>query len=128
MSFKIDPATGQVDMTSGDTGAIVMIAKRTDGEPWGEDDRAIFTLKGASGEEILYRIYPMEISGDTGVYVIQFANADTDNLSRGSYLWDVRYVVDPVYSDDGERIIDGDQVVTPMQNMVFNVTKAQVEV
>lgn len=118
---------GTVEMTAGDTGAIDVEAVLTGGE-WGEDDRAVFTIRNTRGDEVMYRIYEMEIDGGTGTFTIAFRNQDTDSLPRGMYYWDVRYVIDPVYNADETRIVDGAQVITPVENIGITITKAATEV
>ena len=58
--------------------------------------------------------------GKANKFPVVFYNHDTDNLSPGSYTWDVRYVIHPYYDDNG-RIVDGNQVITPNAPMSMNL-------
>ena len=107
--FDID-AAGNIRMSRGDTAAFTVGVSRKDGAPFSELDRAVFTVKNSAGVEIMYRIYPIA----SGEFRVSFSNADTDSLPTGSYSYDIRYVIDPNYDDNG-RIIDGNEVLTPMQ-------------
>lgn len=53
-------------------------------------------------------------------FTVTFLNADTDTLSPGGYTWDVRYVINPYYDEEG-KIVDGDQVITPNSPMSMNL-------
>lgn len=104
-----------ISLSRGDTGALRITATATlNGEPFtfGEDDRALFSIKNATGEIIKEKIAEME----NNVFVVYFLNSDTDSVSPGSYSWDVRYVIHPYYDASG-RIINGDQVITPKTPM-----------
>ena len=110
--FKVDPETKSIELHRGDTGVIGITAK---GYTFGADDRAIFTMKGPSGTEIMKKVYEMTDNR----FEVEFANSDTDYLEPGVYSWDVRYVVNPIYVH-GE-IIQGDAVVTPEDPMTMTV-------
>lgn len=104
--FVVNPSTKTIRMHRGDTGEVTI---RVSGYTYGEDDRALFTVKDNAGSEIMKRVYEME----DNAFVVEFTNADTDYLSPGVYYWDVRYVVDPQYDQTTGEIIDGDGVGTP---------------
>ena len=53
-------------------------------------------------------------------FTVTFLNADTDTLATGNYNWDVRYVINPYYDEDG-KIVDGDQVITPNSPMSMSL-------
>lgn len=64
-------------------------------------------------------VYGTPVNGDEitvtysrNMFTVTFYNADTDKIAPGGYSWDVRYVINPYYDDDG-NIVDGDQVITP---------------
>ena len=104
-----------ITLSRGDTGAlrIRVNARRKDtGEAFtfGERDRALFTIKNASGAIVKQVAYPMT----DNVFKVTFFNADTDKFAPGTMSWDVRYVINPYY-DDANNIVDGDQVLTPTQ-------------
>lgn len=97
----------QISLSRGDTGAI-KFNTITEYE-FTENDRALFSVKNALGEVVRQQAYPLESDKS---FTVQFANADTDSLPAGSFSWDVRYIINPYYDDQG-RIVDGDQVITP---------------
>ena len=104
-----------ISLSCGDTGAIKVKANATlHGEPFtfGENDRALFSIKNAQGEIVKEKIAEL-VNND---FVVYFLNADTDSLAPTAYSWDVRYIIHPYYDANG-RIIDGDQVITPRQPM-----------
>ena len=107
----------EIALSRGDTGALRILAnatRRDTGEPFtfGENDRAVFSIKAGNGQIFMQKECPMENNS----FVIVFQNDDTDNLAPGGYTWDVRYVINPYYDTDDpatRKIIDGDQVITP---------------
>ena len=117
--FYIDE-NDQVYLSVGDTAAFTITAT---GHTFEQEDRALFTVKDASGEVVLERIYEL----DGGIFTVQLANADTDYLAPGRYTWDVRYVLTPYYDDKG-RIISGDQVITPKLALALNLLPTVGEV
>lgn len=66
-----------------------------------------------SGDEI-------SVEYEKNKFWVTFFNADTDQLSTGSYSWDVRYVIHPYYDENGS-IVDGNQVLTPNSPMATNI-------
>ena len=105
----------QINLSRGDTGALKVTATATlDGEPFtfGEDDRALFSIKNGLGEVVKEKIAEMT----NNEFIVYFLNSDTDSLAPGNYLWDVRYIINPYYDASG-RIVNGDQVITPKQPM-----------
>ena len=105
----------QINLSRGDTGALKVTATATlDGEPFtfGEDDRALFSIKNGQGEVVKEKIAEMT----NNKFTVYFLNSDTDSLAPGNYLWDVRYIINPYYDASG-RIVNGDQVITPKQPM-----------
>ena len=108
-----------ITLSRGDTGAMKIKATATlNGEPFtfGENDRALFSIKNGQGEIVKEKVAAM-IDNEFTVY---FLNADTDSLSPTNYSWDVRYIINPYYDANG-RIIDGDQVITPKEPMSMNL-------
>ena len=109
--FNVDGTT--ITLSRGDTGAITITAE---GYPFGEDDRALFSIKNGAGQLVKQKICQMT----DNVFTVTFFNADTDTLSPGAYSWDVRYVIHPYYDEYG-NIVDGDQVLTPNNPMALNL-------
>lgn len=108
-----------ITLSRGDTGALRIIATATlHDEPFtfGQDDRALFSIKNAIGEIIKEKIAEME----NNVFTVYFLNSDTDDLAPGEYSWDVRYIIHPYYDASG-RIVNGDQVITPNTPMQMSL-------
>lgn len=108
-----DVTNNTITLSRGDTGGLTITAE---GYNFGEADRALFSIKNGSGTVVKQQIYAME----NNVFQVTFFNADTDNLTPGTYTWDVRYVINPYYDEAG-NIIDGDQVITPLQPQSLNL-------
>ena len=104
-----------ITLSRGDTGALKVNATATlDGSPFdfGEDDRALFSIKNANGEIIMQKVCEMTDNS----FTVYFLNGDTDSLAPGAFSWDVRYIIHPYYDATG-KIVDGDQVITPKTPM-----------
>lgn len=117
MMFMVDGYS--ISLSRGDTGAIKVKATATlNGEPFsfGENDRALFSIKNGQGEIVKEKIAEL----DNNEFTVYFLNSDTDNLSPTSYSWDVRYIINPYYDSNG-RIVSGDQVITPKEPMSMNL-------
>ena len=98
-----------ISVSRGDTGTVTI---HTTGYTFGENDRAIFTIKDAS--RVTVRKDVLEITD--GDVTITFTNKQTKLLRSGTYVWDVRFVVDPEYDDNG-NITGGTEVYTPYTNL-----------
>ena len=115
--FKVEGYN--IILSRGDTGAMKVKATATlNGESFtfGEDDRALFSIKNGQGEIVKEKVAEL-VNNEFTVY---FLNADTDSLSPTNYSWDVRYIIHPYYDANG-RIVDGDQVITPKEPMSMNL-------
>ena len=104
---------GAIRISKGDTASFDVTAT---GYTFGENDRALFTIKSGDGTIIFQNAYPME----NGSFRVDFHNSDTDKLATGAYSYDVRYVVNPVYDEEG-KIVDGDVVSTPKSASTFTI-------
>lgn len=123
--FSVDPVTYEIKLSVGDTGAVKITAS---GYTFESTDRALFTVKDTTGAVVLERVYELTDSNlENGVFIVNFANADTDSLQPGGYSWDVRYVLNPYYDTTG-RIISGDQVITPMEALTLTLLPVVGEV
>ena len=86
---------------------------------WSEDPAdygIVVTGTPVSGDEI-------SVEFTRNMFTVAFAHSDTSNLTPGGYSWDVQYVINPYYDEDGE-MVDGDQVIipnTPMGTQVLTV-------
>lgn len=108
--FVIDPNNSAITMHKGDTGAYYVNLTRSSGESFGENDRALYTIKQGANI-IIEREYALndETLGN-GRFLIAFRNSDTDTLAAGSYSTEIRVVINPIRSDG--KIVDGDVVRT----------------
>lgn len=95
-----------IELSVGDTGAIDFTST---GYTFASEDRAIFTVRTINGVEIIEEEHELT----DGAFTQYFTNSDTDTYTAGNYLWDVRFVINP-YRDGNGKIVDGDQVITPM--------------
>ena len=111
--FIVDTETKEIRLSRGDTGAIIIAVE---GHDFGEDDRALFSIKSGNGQVVKQKAYAIV----NNQFMVTFYNADTDTLAPGGYTWDVRYVIHPYYNDSGD-IVDGDQVITPNLPMTCNL-------
>lgn len=111
-----------ITLSRGDTGAIKFTAS-TD-HTFESVDRALFSIKNAIGDIVKQQAFPID---ENKSFVVSFFNADTDNLAAGAYSWDVRYIIHPYYDASG-NIIDGDQVITPIQPMALQLLQVVGEV
>lgn len=119
--FKID-TNGNISLSVGDTASFTVAAT---GYTFGEDDRALFTIRDAAGQIIMENYYALD--GDTnGEFLVQIHNEDTDRLTPGAYSYDVRYIIGPYW--EGGRIVDGDQVITPKAAATFQLLSVVGEV
>ena len=121
--FSID--NGSISLSRGDTASFTVTA--TGGYTFDTDDRALFTVKDGNGEIIMERIYELDTELGNGVFLVEFANSDTDQLAPGAYNWDVRYIIGPYYNSAG-KIIDGDQVITPKPALNLTILSTVGEV
>lgn len=84
-----------ITMPVGDTGMFSIRYKLPEGAlPLDGDDRVVFAIYD-NGEELL----PKTVTPVDGVATFNFANADTENLTPGTYQWDARLVIDAVLTD-----------------------------
>ncbi len=110
--FALDGLT--ILLSRGDTGTLTI---RETGATFASDDRAVFTVRDPQGGVVIEKV--LEI--DDGAVEVGFENADTDSLAAGSYTWDIRYVVTPVYDTPSGRITGGAEVLTPKLPQKFIV-------
>ena len=109
-----------ITISRGDTGAIRFHANVTrldTGEAYtfGERDRALFSIKDATGTLKRQKAYPMV----NNAFIVVFTNQDTENLTAGAgYTWDIRYAINPYYEDDPPA-----GTWTPYDELTFPVAK-----
>jgi len=114
--FVVDENTGRITLHRGDTGKVGITAATE--YTFGADDVALFTVKSPDGTIIKSEIHML----DDKRFEVAFTNGETDYLSPGTYEWDVRYIANPVYDEDGS-VVDGDIVATPRDPMAMNVLR-----
>lgn len=102
-----------IEISVGDTGAVEFPVT---GYTFSSDDRAVFTVRTNSGTEMIETEHELT----SGTFTQYFHNSDTDGYSAGDYNWDVRFVINP-YRNQSGRIVDGDQVITPMEPATFKL-------
>ena len=113
--FSIDGYT--ISISRGDTASFIVT--ETSEHTFGSDDRAVFTVKDNAGEIVMERYYALDTELGNGKFLVELHNSDTDDLNIGAYSWDVRYVLNPYW--ENERIVDGDNVITPFAPQIFNI-------
>lgn len=111
--FNVNPENDSITLSKGDTGAVSITVE---GYDFGINDRALFSIRSGNGQIVKQKAYPIV----NNEFTVTFFNADTDMLSPGVYSWDVRYVINPYYNENGD-IVDGDQVLTPNLPMECNL-------
>lgn len=112
-----------VRLTAGDTGILTILAKDTE-YVFTENDKAVFTIKRQNSNAILVDMI-LQPEPD-GKVQIPFTSDLTDGWKPGDYRWDIRYVLDAVMEDG--RVVDGNEVITPMLPGTFTVVKAVGEI
>ena len=97
--FEFNNDTWAITMHQGDTGSKWIGAARESGAQWTEDDRCLFTVRNASGEKVMQRIYRLDDQWDQGDgwFLMEFHNADTDSLPTGTYNTEWRFDVSPTW-------------------------------
>lgn len=131
--FNVNSDTMEITMHSGDTGSFIVAATKTSGTSWGENDRAVFTVKRNNRDVVIQRYYRLDTALGNGSCLIEFLNADTDSLPIGQYVSEIRYVIDAYWDgtaptqdvvnalESEVHIIDGNVVRTAIQaNMTIN--------
>ena len=97
--FHHNNVTGDIEMNQGDTGSFKVHCSRKSGAEWPSTARMQYTIRNASGEIVLQRIYRMDDQWDLGdgVVLIEFHNSDTDTWPVGTYQTERRYDVAPTW-------------------------------
>lgn len=116
--FQVEGNT--INLSIGDTGSVDFTAS---GYTFAPEDRALFTIKSATGQIIFEKLYALT----NGKFTVEFKNSTTDQLAQGAYSYDVRYIIHPYYDESG-RAVSGDQVITPNRPMTLNLINVVGEV
>lgn len=109
--FVIDTESKTITLHRGDTG---VVPYKLRGYTFSNADRVLYTIKDTFGQEVFQEIYEID---EDGMFRVEFPNGMTDSLSPGTYRYDARVAILPVYDDQG-NIIDvdydhGGAVITP---------------
>lgn len=97
--FKFFPETGNIEMSSGDTGSCLWCCLLEDGGTWPETGRGLWTVTAPSGEIVMQRIYRFDNQyglGD-GWILMEFHNDDTDTWQAGTYNTEWRFDLTPTW-------------------------------
>lgn len=97
--FNFDSSSWAITMHQGDTGSKWIGASRKSGENWTEDDRCLFTVRNSNDEIVMQRMYRLDDQWEQGdgVFLMEFHNADTDQMPTGTYKTEWRFDVDPTW-------------------------------
>ena len=120
--FYVDNDT--IYLSRGDTASFTVTAT---GYTFAAADRAVLSIKSSAGKVVYEKYFRLDTSLGNGVFLVELKNEDTDDLPVGAYSWDVRYVINPAYDSSG-RIVDGDQVITPVGPQTLNLLAVVGEV
>ena len=112
--FEVDPTTKKITMHAGDTGAVIYHITGYDLR--GEDARIVWTMKNTKGIVVKSGVY----TPDENEIRVEFANADTDTLDPGTYIYDLRIVIDPEFDTEG-NLVDGTDVNTPISPLYVEI-------
>lgn len=119
--FEVNPDSNSITMHRGDTGSVMFSAIRTSGEPFGQDDVALWTVRNSRGVIVMQSLYSLADENlGNGKVLVQFHNSSTDQMPLGTYYTEMRYVINPYYDNsvinphyNGPELINGDIVRTP---------------
>ena len=105
----------QIMMTAGVTGLLAVIPDEEGYVPTAED-RAVFTVREKPGRRtVMEKTIVPEADGRVK---IEFASADTAQLSPGSYVWDIRFALEAAggRQGKGDGLPRGDYAVRVGEN------------
>lgn len=99
MSFEINKDNSAISMHRGDTGAFSVTLKRTSGEAFGPNDRAIYTIKSGSTTKIEREYALDDETLGNGKFIVGFRNSDTDTWAAGPYTTEIRVAINPIRNE-----------------------------
>lgn len=102
MAATYDPKDRKIELPAGDTMTIVVRLKQN-GDGYAAMIFAVFDPM-KKGKDLV-RI-PVEITENTAV--VRLTNKDTRDLPAGRYKWQLRFVSDPEYDEDGHVLANDD--------------------
>ena len=114
--FEVDEESGQITLHRGDTGEVTFTITGYDLS--NVNAVCLFSLK-RNGVVAKEQVYDLD---EDQQFVVEFLNEDTDYLDPGTYEYDVRLVIDPVYDTDG-NLVNGAVVRTPRDPISVEVKR-----
>ncbi len=115
--FKLIGTT--LKITQGDTGTLTV---NVTGATFGSDDRVQLTVADKDKNVLLQKV--AEFDGNAAEF--EFENADTADLEKGVYLWELRFVKDATVT--GDVITGGSDIETPYESMTLQIIDALADI
>ena len=117
--FNLDIHTGEIIMTTGDTGEIPF---RISGFDFANVDYRVVFCARNRGKKIKEEYYTLD---ENGRFLVSIVNSDTDQIpGPATCYYDVTVVVDPVFNQGG-KIIDGSFVRTLIRPTRMTIRSAE---
>ena len=97
--FNFDNDSWAITLHQGDTGSKWVRGTRKSGTDWTDDDRCLFTVRNATGDIVMQRLYRLDDQwgAGNGYFLMEFHNSDTDKLPTGTYSTEWRFGVNPLW-------------------------------
>jgi len=115
--FKLIGTT--LKITQGDTGTLTV---NVTGATFGSDDRVQLTVADKDKNILLQKV--AEFDGNEAEF--EFENADTADIEKGVYLWELRFVKDATVT--GDVITGGSDIETPYESMTLQIIDALADI
>ena len=115
--FKLIGTT--LKITQGDTGTLTV---NVTGATFGSDDRVQLTVADKDENVLLQKV--AEFDGNEAEF--EFENADTADIEKGVYLWELRFVKDATVT--GDVITGGSDIETPYESMTLQIIGALADI
>lgn len=115
--FKLIGTT--LKITQGDTGTLTV---NVTGATFGSDDRVQLTVADKDKNVLLQKV--AEFDGNEAEF--EFENADTADIEKGVYLWELRFVKDATVT--GDVITGGSDIETPYESMTLQIIDALADI
>lgn len=115
--FKLNGTT--LKITQGDTGTLTV---NVTGATFGSDDRVQLTVADKDKNVLLQKV--AEFDGNEAEF--EFENADTADIEKGVYLWELRFVKDATVT--GDVITGGSDIETPYESMTLQIIDALADI
>lgn len=128
MAFLYDENTNKIALEPGDTGGFTV------GIEWPRVDvtnvALVLGVCTNKGEDVLRKHW---LFNEEGIVHVWFCNHDTRDIDSGTYKWQMRFVTDPEYDEDGNVIAQdcSDKVISYFNGdklPVFRLTKKGAKV